>query len=93
MLSRRNTCKPFKCDRGPIYQVTNLNRNLRQLRPSEIHCQPDPTERNGSLRHVTTRNVKDLSKMCFDHLEKQPGFSSNWPSLKFPLENQCVVAS
>ena len=22
------TWKPFKCDRGPIFQVTNLNRNL-----------------------------------------------------------------
>ena len=42
---------------GPIFQVTNLKRNLTQLRPSEIHCQPDSTERNGSLRHVTTRNV------------------------------------
>ena len=28
-----------------------------QFRPSEIHCQPDPIEGNGSLRHVTTRNV------------------------------------
>ena len=54
ILSRGNT---FKCDRGPILQVTNLKRNLTQFRPSEIHCQPDPTERNGSLRHVTTRNV------------------------------------
>ena len=24
---------------------------------TEIHCQLDPTERNGSLRHLTTRNV------------------------------------
>ena len=46
-----------QCDRGPTFQVTNLNRNLTQFRPSEIHCQPDPTERNGSLRHLTTRNV------------------------------------
>ena len=57
---------PFKCDRGPIFQVTNLNRNLTRFRPSEIHCQPDPTGRNGSLRHVTTRNVKDLSKISFE---------------------------
>ena len=49
MLSRGNTRKPFKCDRGPFFQVTNLNSNLTQLRPSEIHYQPDPTERNGSL--------------------------------------------
>ena len=28
MLSRGNTSKSFKCDRGPIFQVTNLNRNL-----------------------------------------------------------------
>ena len=34
-----------------------LNINLTLLRPSEIHCQPDLTERNGSLRHVTARNV------------------------------------
>ena len=57
ILSRGNTWKSFKCDRGPIFQVTNLNRNLTQFRPSEIHCQPDSTERNGSLRHLTTRNV------------------------------------
>ena len=47
----------LKCDRGPIFQSTNLNRNLTQFRPSKIHCQPDPTERNCSLRHVTTKNV------------------------------------
>ena len=34
----------FKCDRGPTFQVTNLNRNPTQFRRSEIHCQPDPTE-------------------------------------------------
>ena len=62
----------FKCDGDPIFQVTNLNRNLTQFRPSEIHCQPDPTERNCSLRRVTT-------KICVDRLEMQPkkaGFSS-----------------
>ena len=37
--------------------VTNLNRNLTQFMPSVIHCQPDSTEQNGSLRHLTTRNV------------------------------------
>ena len=41
-------------NRGPIFKFTNLNRNLTQFRPSEIHCQLDPTERNGSLRHVAT---------------------------------------
>ena len=49
MSSRGNTCKSFKCDRGPIFQVANLNRNLTQFRPSEIHYKPDPTARNGSL--------------------------------------------
>ena len=49
MLSRGNTGKPFKCDRGLIFQVTNLNRNLTQLKPSEIPYQPDPTARNDSL--------------------------------------------
>ena len=57
ILSRGNTRKSFKCDRGPIFLVTNLNRNLTQFMPSEIHCLPDSTERNGSLRHLTTRNV------------------------------------
>ena len=79
----------FKFDRGPIFQVTNLNRNLTRLRPSEIHCQPDPTERNCSLRHVTTENVFNSPKKV--------DFSSNWPSfnflsLKSPQENQCVIA-
>ena len=55
----------FKCDSGPIFQVTNLNRNLTQFRLPEIHCQQDPTERNCSLRHVTT-------KICVDRLEKRP---------------------
>ena len=49
MLSRGNTRKSFKCDRGPIFQVANLNRNLTQFRPSEIHYQPDPAARSGSL--------------------------------------------
>ena len=57
ILSRGNTWKSFKCDRDPIFLVTILNRNLTQFRPSEIHYQPDSTERNGSLRHLTTRNV------------------------------------
>ena len=47
--SRGNTEKSFKCDRGPIFQVANLNRNLTRLSPLEIHYQPDPTARNGSL--------------------------------------------
>ena len=38
MLSQRNARKPFKCDRDPIVQVTILNRNLTQFRPSEIHA-------------------------------------------------------
>ena len=49
MLSWGNTRKSFKCDRDPIFQVADLNRNLTQFRPSEIHYQPDPTTRNGSL--------------------------------------------
>ena len=36
MLSHGNTWKTFKCDGGPIFQVTNLNRNLSQIRPAEI---------------------------------------------------------
>ena len=29
--------KPFKCDKGPIFQVANLNGILTKCRPSEIH--------------------------------------------------------
>ena len=43
VLSRGNTLKPFKCHRGPIFQVTHLNRNLTQFWPSEIHYQPYQT--------------------------------------------------
>ena len=49
MLSRENTQKSFKCDKGPIFQVANLKRNLTWFRPLEIHYQPDPTAQNGSL--------------------------------------------
>ena len=49
MLSQGNTLKPFKCDRGPFFQVANLNRNLTQFRPSEINYLRDPTAQNGSL--------------------------------------------
>ena len=40
--------KPFKCNRVQFFGY-NLNRNLTQFRPSEIHYQPDMTARNGSL--------------------------------------------
>ena len=49
MLSRGNTWKPFKCDRGLFFQVANLNGNLTQFRPSEIRYLRDPIARNGSL--------------------------------------------
>ena len=45
----REHINAIKCDKGPIFQVTNLNRNLTQIRPPEIHYQPDPTDRNNSL--------------------------------------------
>ena len=71
MLSQGNTWKPFKSEGGPIFQVANLNRNLTQFRPSEIHYLRDPTAWNGSLDMWQTRNVKDLSQVRFDRLEKQ----------------------
>ena len=49
MLSRGNALKPFKCDKGPFFQVANLNGNLAQFRPSDIHYLQDPTARNASL--------------------------------------------
>ena len=41
--------KAYKCDMGPLFQVLNLNGNLTQFRPSEIHYLRDPTARNCSL--------------------------------------------
>ena len=41
--------KAIKCDRGPFFQVANLNGNLTQFWPSEIYYLRDPTARNGSL--------------------------------------------
>ena len=41
--------KPFKCERGKKFQAANLNINLTQFGPSEIHYLRDPTARNGSL--------------------------------------------
>ena len=35
--------------RGPLFQVTNLNTDLTQFRPSKIQFQQSPTARNGSL--------------------------------------------
>ena len=49
VLSRGNTQNSIKCDRGPIFQIANLNRNLTRFRSSEIHYQPDPTALNGIL--------------------------------------------
>ena len=45
----RKRMNQFKCDRGSIFQVANLDRNLTQFRPSEIQYLRYPTARNGSL--------------------------------------------
>ena len=49
ILSRGKTRNPFIWDRGPIFQVAHLNRNLTQVRPSEIQYQPSLTSQNDSL--------------------------------------------
>ena len=49
---------PFKCDGGQIFQVTNLNRNLTQLRPSEIHCQQIRLNEIIVLDIVTTKIMR-----------------------------------
>ena len=46
---KRKQMKNIKSDRGPIFQVANLNRYLTQFRPSEIHYLRDLTARNGIL--------------------------------------------
>ena len=45
---------------------------------------------------MTARNVKDLSQVCFDRLEKRVFHQIakfEILTLKSPLEKQCVVAS
>ena len=68
MLSRGNTWKPFKCDRDPIFRLqiwTEISHS------SEIHYQPDPTERNGSLDMWQPEMWRTyLSQVCFDRKEK-----------------------
>ena len=40
-----------------VYGYCHEKIHESHLNVTEIHCQLDPTERNGSLRHLTTRNV------------------------------------
>ena len=40
------------------YKFEQKSHTVLLFRPSEIYCQPDPTERNCSLRHVTTKNMR-----------------------------------
>ena len=70
-VSMRKHLKPFKCDRGLIFEVSNLNRNLTQLRPKETQYQPSPMIRSDSLDMSQSENAKDLSPVCFDRLENQ----------------------
>ena len=63
--------KPFKCDMGPIFQVTfqvtYLNRKLTQFRYSEIQYQLSPNARNGSLG--MRQPEMSLIPSVFDRLE------------------------
>ena len=65
ILSRGNTYKPFKCDRGPTFQVTNERKAyiVKAIR-NPLPTRSDLTK--WQSKHVTSRNVNDLSKMCFD---------------------------
>ena len=58
MFSRGKTWKQFKCDRGPLFQVTNFNRNFTQFRPSTMS---DCTKWWSG--HATARNFKGLSQV------------------------------
>ena len=64
-VKREKAWKPLKCDRGPIFQVTN-EQKLTPMRHSEIQYQPSPTARNGSLEMLQT----EISRV-FDRLENQ----------------------
>ena len=64
----REDKKTFKCDRSPIFQVTNLNINLAQLRPSEIHYLPNRTAQNDSLG-MWQPEYQEFIISVFDHLK------------------------
>ena len=89
MFARGNTFKSYKCDRGPIFQVSNLNRNLTSFKHWEIHYQPDPTTWNGSLGKWEPEMWRTYQVCVFDRLEKQyqkADFSSNWQVWNYNTE-------
>ena len=85
MLSRGSTCKSFECDRGPFFQVANLNGNLTQFMTSDIHYLRDPTTRNGSLDMGQPEMCRTYLKCVLIVYKKailKSGFSIKLPSLK-----------
>ena len=63
MLIQVKTWKPFKCDSGPIFQVTNLDRNLTLFsRPSEIQYQRSLIAQNGSLGMQKSERSRNYHK-------------------------------
>ena len=82
MLSREKTS--FKCDMDPNFQVANLNRNLTQFRPSEIHFQPCSTALNGSLDIRQPEMLRTYHKcVLFGKFILKSGIFIKFPSLKF----------
>ena len=63
--------RPLAYSLGLLFQVYNLDRNLTQFRPSEFQSKTSSTAQNESLDMLQQENVKDISQMCFDHLENQ----------------------
>ena len=82
------TWKSFKCDRGPFFQVANLNRNLTQFMPTEIHYLRTPTARNGSLDMWQPEMWITYLKCVWSFRKAilKSGFSSNCQVQKFNTE-------
>ena len=67
----RKHIQPFKCDRGPFFQVANLNGNLTQFRPSEIHYLRENPLHEKVVKTWDDQKCEELISSVFDRLEKQ----------------------
>ena len=85
MLVLGNAWKPFKCDRCPLFQVTNLTRNLTQFRSSEIYFNQFPLHEM-VVWTCDNQKCQGLITSVFWSFRKpilKSGFFIKWPSLRF----------
>ena len=68
---------------GAQFSGYKFKRKSHIIRPSEIHCKPDPTERNGSVDMWQPEMWMTYQKYVLLNATLKSGVSSNWPSLAF----------